>query len=221
MASQILSGAKNVSYTNDTGQNVRLVINHLSDVSQITWAGNTKVITNPNSLQSTSTGYFVGGIFIPSPTTIPIPGAGRPYAKTIPRLPNDSIIGIGVFDVGGVGSKIYIEDGFGSYVRTLGVVSLIYNDYPVIPFTAGPVINSSVKVFGGMNQSGDRGGGVSDFSPPVQLYDAGTEAVFRSDRSEQQDIRTSIPKTIFLSPGQSFSAICRAYNIVVIKEDGN
>lgn len=223
MASQILSGAKNVSYTNDTGQNVRLVINHLSDVSQITWAGNTKVITNPNSL-SISYGQSFGGI-----ATIPLTGAGRPYAKTRPRGPGSSVTGIGVFNTGGYGSKFYLEDGFGYFSFTTGSVTYQYYDHPVIPFTAGPVINSNVKTFGGIMQEGDYAGGVGDQSPPVFLFDGGTESVTRASGpggenvgySYGGDIRISIPRTIFLSPGQSFSAICRAYNIVVIKEGGN
>jgi hypothetical protein len=51
MASQVLSGSSNVSYTNNTGQNVRIVINYMSGISiqnpvggtyksiGITWAG--------------------------------------------------------------------------------------------------------------------------------------------------------------------------------------
>lgn len=39
MASQVLSGASNASYTNNTGQNVRLIINYMSNVTSMTWAG--------------------------------------------------------------------------------------------------------------------------------------------------------------------------------------
>jgi hypothetical protein len=39
MASQVLSGANNASYTNNTGQNVRLIINYMSNVTSMTWAG--------------------------------------------------------------------------------------------------------------------------------------------------------------------------------------
>ena len=45
MASQVLSGSGNVSYTNNTGQNVRVIINFYSGVSTISWAGLTH---NPN-----------------------------------------------------------------------------------------------------------------------------------------------------------------------------
>lgn len=49
MASQVLSGSSNVTYTNNTGQNVRLIINYMSSNSatytgantlSISWAGN-------------------------------------------------------------------------------------------------------------------------------------------------------------------------------------
>ena len=39
MASQVLSGASNPSYTNNTGQNVRLLMNYIADCTSMTWAG--------------------------------------------------------------------------------------------------------------------------------------------------------------------------------------
>lgn len=41
MASQVLSGSRNPSYTNNTGQNVRIVINYMNSSQGITlnWAG--------------------------------------------------------------------------------------------------------------------------------------------------------------------------------------
>ncbi len=42
MASQILSGSSNPTYTNNTGQNVRLVINYMIEVSSMSWAGVTQ-----------------------------------------------------------------------------------------------------------------------------------------------------------------------------------
>jgi len=39
MASQVLSGSSNPSYTNNTGQNVRVVINFMSNTTSISWAG--------------------------------------------------------------------------------------------------------------------------------------------------------------------------------------
>lgn len=42
MASQVLSGSSNVSYTNNTGQNVRIIVNYMSSSTNnitMSWAG--------------------------------------------------------------------------------------------------------------------------------------------------------------------------------------
>lgn len=39
MASQIISGPSNPTYINDTGQNVRVVINFLRNPTSVNWAG--------------------------------------------------------------------------------------------------------------------------------------------------------------------------------------
>lgn len=39
MASQVLSGSSNATYTNTTGQNVRIVINFMSSCTAMTWGG--------------------------------------------------------------------------------------------------------------------------------------------------------------------------------------
>lgn len=72
MASQVLSGTGNVSYTNNTGQNVRLVINYIgftgSYSSSMSWTGgnvsipagvyaigkNLATISSGNNMQGTS-----------------------------------------------------------------------------------------------------------------------------------------------------------------------
>lgn len=46
MAATVLSGSGNVSYTNSTGQNVRVVINFMSSVSSMSWAGGSASATN-------------------------------------------------------------------------------------------------------------------------------------------------------------------------------
>jgi hypothetical protein len=52
MASQVLSGSSNVSYTNNTGQNVRIVINYMRGDStttsriSISWAGVSETSSN-------------------------------------------------------------------------------------------------------------------------------------------------------------------------------
>lgn len=39
MASQVLSGSTNATYTNGTGQNVRLVINFMANCTLMSWGG--------------------------------------------------------------------------------------------------------------------------------------------------------------------------------------
>jgi len=39
MASQVLSGSSNPTYTNNTGQNVRVVINFMMNVDGMSWGG--------------------------------------------------------------------------------------------------------------------------------------------------------------------------------------
>lgn len=39
MASQVISGSSNPSYTNTTGQNVRVILNFLSRPTSVNWAG--------------------------------------------------------------------------------------------------------------------------------------------------------------------------------------
>lgn len=46
MASQVLSGSSNPSYTNNTGQNVRILINYMASCTSMTWAGVTVTSTS-------------------------------------------------------------------------------------------------------------------------------------------------------------------------------
>ena len=39
MASQVLSGASNPTYSNNTGKNVRIILNFLSNATTVNWAG--------------------------------------------------------------------------------------------------------------------------------------------------------------------------------------
>jgi len=53
MASQVLSGSSNVSYTNNTGQNVRIIINYMANPSAMSWtstSGGSVTPVLPNSV---------------------------------------------------------------------------------------------------------------------------------------------------------------------------
>lgn len=119
MASQVLSGSSNPSYTNNTGQNVRVVINYMASNQGITinWAG---------------------------------VSANAPYAIAIGRNL--------AYSVGSGGD------------------------------TAGVNVSSN------------------------------NMAVFESGDSQRSN--SGLPTELMLANGQSFSAVCGAYNIVIIREDG-
>lgn len=48
MASQVLVGSSNATYANNTGQNVRLVINFMASCTSMTWGGITFSGTSTN-----------------------------------------------------------------------------------------------------------------------------------------------------------------------------
>lgn len=124
MASQVLSGSSNVSYTNNTGQNVRIVINYM--------AGRTLTPPSPS-------------------TEIQMNYAG---------------VNINAFYVLAIGRNLAFNNG----------------------------LNSSSAISSNNATTVDTGG------------------------SEQ--INFALPTELMLAPGQTFSASCGAYNIIVIPEAG-
>lgn len=44
MASQVFSGSSNPTYTNTTGQNVRLILNFISNPSSMSWSSTTTTV---------------------------------------------------------------------------------------------------------------------------------------------------------------------------------
>jgi hypothetical protein len=50
MASTVLSGSSNVTYTNNTGQNVRVVINYMATPTNMSWAGVSVTATNVRAI---------------------------------------------------------------------------------------------------------------------------------------------------------------------------
>lgn len=140
MSSQVLSGASNPSYTNNTGQNVRIVINFMRNVTAINWAG---VSAHASSC------------------TI-----GRNLAYTQSVTEGNT-----------VDSTIVTAKSTFVYSAGFGPANDIVNTIK---------IPSSTVVSSGNNM-----GGIN-----------------------------SLPTELMLSSGQTFSAICGAYNVVVIPEAG-
>ena len=66
MASQVLSGNSNPSYTNNTGQNVRVILNFLSNPTIVSWGGATtttqpfpsEIMLAPNQTFRATSGPF-------------------------------------------------------------------------------------------------------------------------------------------------------------------
>jgi hypothetical protein len=139
MSSQVLSGASNPSYTNNTGQNVRIVINFMRNVTAINWAG----------VSATASSCTIG--------------RNLAYTQSVTEGTTvDSTI------VTSKSAFIY-SAGFGPN----DIVNTIK-------------IPSSTVVSSGNNMGGNN----------------------------------SLPTELMLASGQTFSAICSAYNIVVIPEAG-
>lgn len=63
MASQVLSGTSNPSYTNNTGQNVRIIINYMrssSNTITLNWANNATATSNSVLAIGKDLCFFVG-----------------------------------------------------------------------------------------------------------------------------------------------------------------
>lgn len=137
MSSQVLSGASNPSYTNNTGQNVRIVINFMRNVTAINWAG----------VSATASSCTIGRNLAYTQSVT----AGNTVDSTI----------------------VTAKSTFVTSINTM-------ND-----------IVNTIKIPSTVVSSGNNMGG-----------------------------NNSLPTELMLASGQTFSAICSAYNIVVIPEAG-
>jgi hypothetical protein len=163
MASQVLSGNSNPTYTNNTGQNVRIVINFMDSTVNgditMNWAG----------------------------------------------------ISISESDVESIGKNIACANAF-------------YGDYFWSPFTLwrwwfAKGYNLNPRATLSTQNAAIR-------LPVTEVEFTKTRRGFRRwlfsvDNISGFSLSVALPLEIFLAPGQTFSAICGAYNIVAIKEDGN
>lgn len=140
MASQVLSGSSNVSYTNNTGQNVRVIIN-----------------------------FMLGSLNSPG------------EASTPPDM----------------------STGASSTGITLS--------------WAGVTISAPAALAMGKNVATYMGGGNALFAAGGGLAMTGNGLVTYKDTQRYSSL---LPTELMLAPGQTFSATCRAYNIVVIPEAG-
>jgi hypothetical protein len=161
MASQVLSGSSNPSYTNNTGQNVRILINYMANCTSMTWAGVT----------------VTGSSAVVSKDTMEILGEFKSAVRTTTR-PNVSEPNV-----------------------TLTTGSVVAS--PPAPFNAGIFLSSEALV--SLQTRTSVNSDIANlFYVPTAIRPGGT-----------------FPTEVILANGQSYSAVCSAYNIVVIREDGN
>lgn len=179
MASIVLSGNKDVSYTNDTGQNVRVLINYMASCTKMTWAGVT--IEEGTSTVGKDTWTINGGFGGFTEDTRQNLGETRKKYKL--EVGNDEITTKFESPKGGMPES--------EYIANIGnIASSIKNFFSPKGFTVG----------GGYAGYGDAG----IYYIPQTITPGG-----------------KYPTEIILANGESFSAVCGAYNIVVIREDGN
>ncbi len=166
MASQVLSGTSNPSYTNNTGQNVRIVINYMGSTTTgeitLNWAGVSKSEGNLEAI-------------------------GRNIASA---------------------SGFYGDLGFSGFLPWGWAKKITQTLYPT---TSLGTQNLSVRYPGASSSSID-----------VDFSRRGWKRFFRENSTTEItafSFAIALPTEIFLSPNQSFSAICGAYNIVAMTEN--
>lgn len=207
MASQVLSGAANASYTNNTGQNVRIIINYMANVTSMSWAGVSvtassttigKDIQNiTGEFRSAVTGRLINSRIVTE---------GRQAEYTYELKLGDKKTSLTEVLVSGTTPTP--KNANGTYSNPLDS----FNATPtnLIPTQELNPINDNVSfrpyIFGARGNSTEfRVGqsGANIFYVPLTVSRGG-----------------SFPVELMLAPNQSFSATCGAFNAIVIKEDG-
>jgi hypothetical protein len=164
MASQVLSGASNATYTNNTGQNVRIVINYMSGTAtgiSLNWAG----VSVSAALAAIGRNLASSYIDIVDPPNNPF---------------RDSITNTGTT----------------TQSTSISLAAATYPGYGVASNNnalARTVTTTETYTFSGSLQS------------PAGTKTTGSGA---------------LPTELMLASGQTFSAQCGVYNIVVIPEAG-
>lgn len=196
MASQVLSGATNASYTNNTGQNVRLIINYMSNVTSMTWAGVTVTAS------STTIGKDIQNIT--GEFRQAVPGAEPPRGFLRPDVFPSGGYDANLAEVSNKKAVIYRRNASRIDSRTFADV------VPTIWAATDDSTNSWVRQT--INLVAGSSSLIEQNDPQYQnnLYYVPL-TVSRGG---------NFPVEIMLSNGESFSSVCGAYNAIVIKEDG-
>lgn len=184
MASTVLSGASNPTYTNNTGQNVRLLINYMTNATAMSWAGVSI------SASSTTIGKDIQNITGEFRYAIPEGHATQ----------SQSAQHSGLAVVGSRCTMTYFP--YTNYYHPPHFSSTNNGNIDAHPIT------SNTRYWWGWYYwwwgfNSWWGEGTNIFYIPQTVSRGG-----------------NFPVELVLANGQSFSATCGAYNIVVIKEDG-
>jgi hypothetical protein len=205
MAAEVKSGAANASYVNNTTQNVRLIINYMSNVTSMTWSssssGTVNVTASATTIGKNVETYTIRGELRQAirgeivRTSSPQPGLTETFfaaqiSPTRANLVNYSFTGFQGVE----------QEGF--YLPTTGTRSSRST-------SALNLIGPSNNFFISESPNPDNASGVVDVSAnlfyvPLTVSRGG-----------------NFPVELMLASGQSFSAVCGAFNFVAIREDGN
>ena len=178
MASQVLSGASNPSYTNNTGQNVRVVINYM-----------------------TGTPYTPGRL-------APRDRFGNAFGQDVAPIPSTLTLTWAGVSAGSSSSEGSITIG-----RNLAFGQL-YRD------TAS---GGTQQVQIGELRPGQPGfdTNLTDQGRAIfQAVGVNNSVALAVVSNNAAGFVSGLPTELLLAPGQSFSAVCGVYNIVVIPEAG-
>ena len=242
MASEVLSGAANASYTNNTGQNVRLVINYMSNTTSMTWAGvnvTASSTTIGKDIQNI-TGEFRGA------------ATGKLLGTSTSPLTSDAIY---TYELNLTNKKLNLSEQMS--FRTGAVPPKTVpapNRVPSAIITAGAPVSRGPSTplteprnmlltqensleyvnVAGAAQIAIRD--TTDYNPALNFGTVSGIGIPRMPYSIAVDGEVSMPNIFYvpltvsrggnfpaelmLSNGQAFSAVCGAFNAIVIKEDG-
>ena len=180
MASQVLSGASNPSYTNNTGQNVRVVINYMS-----------------------------GTTFTPE-RRVGDPRRGFGATTVIPAIPSNITITWAGVSAGSSSSQGNIAIG-----RNLAY-SQLFRDTASGGTETVQVGELREGQPGFQRDAGPRGQGNFLFA----AVGVNNSVALATASSNASGFVSALPTELMIAPGQTFSAVCGIYNIVVIPENG-
>lgn len=198
MASQVLSGAANVNYTNNTGQNVRLIINYMANVTSMTWAGvnvTAESTTIGKDIQNI-TGEFRGAELGPILETTPQSNTSTPTSGGGVQI-REMIVGKKQYLYHRPGSGLLFPTPFRRFLDVFNGPKAFGNDDQLNQPSGTPFVLMAAR------ERSESDIGFNVFYVPLTVSRGG-----------------KFPVEIMLAPNQGYSAICGAFNIVAIKEDG-